>query len=169
MRLVIAAPFILALLPMVAGAQVFRCPKEGTTVFSDKPCEEGAKAYAPKPILVVPAGKAVNLADQYDDRQFQKKQERDEANAVWNKEHQERTEQEEAIRDARIERKAIAGMSQDQVRDMFGEAQVVSHNENMGVVREGWTYKHNDGSRTIVYFKDGIVTGTASKSKAAAR
>lgn len=155
---------ILVLLPLTAQAELFRCQKDGTTVFSDKPCAADAQAYTPKPIQVVPAIKANDLAKQYDQRMAKSTKERDQANEEWNKDHQEKKKQEEVVRDARIARKAVAGMTQRQVRDMLGDPQVSSHNENLGVVREGWTYKHPDGSRDIVYFKDGIVTNTATRS-----
>jgi len=158
------ALLILALLPLGAHAELFRCQKDGTTVFSDKPCAADAQAYNPKPIQVMPATKAPDLAKQYDQRMTQTTNDRDQAHEAWNKDHQAKKQQEEAIRDARIARKVVAGMSQQDVRSMLGDPQVTSHNENLGVVREGWTYKNSDGSRSIVYFKDGIVTATSSKS-----
>jgi hypothetical protein len=156
-------PLILVLLPLAARAELFRCEKDGTTVFSDKPCADNAEAYKPKPIQVVPATKAGDLAKQYDERSAKAAKERDQANEAWNKEHQEKKQQEDRIRDARVKREVVAGMSQQQVLDLMGKPQVTSHNENLGVVREGWNYKKPDGSRDIVYFKDGIVTSTASK------
>lgn len=158
-----ALTLILVLLPFGAQAELFRCQKEGTTVFSDKPCAADAETYDPKPIQVVPATKAPDLAKQYDQRAAKETKDRDQANEAWNKEHQAKKQQEEITRNARIAGKVVAGMTQDQVRDMLGKPQVTSHNENLGVVREGWTYKRPDGSRDIVYFKDGIVTKTASK------
>jgi hypothetical protein len=155
---------ILALLPFSAHAEVFRCQKDGTTVFSDKPCATDAQAYTPKPIQVMPATKAPDLAKQYDQRTAKETKARDKDNEAWNKDYQAKKQQEETIRDARVARKAVVGMSQQQVRDMLGNPQVTSHNENLGVVREGWTYKNPDGSRDIVYFKDGVVTNTSRKS-----
>jgi len=164
-RFVTAATLTLALLPFGASAELFRCQKDGTTVFSDKPCAADAQAYTPKPIQVIPSIKTKDLAKQYDERTAKAVKERDKANEAWNKEYQAKKEQEEKIRDARIEGKAVAGMSQQQVRDILGAPQVTSHNENRGVVREGWTYKNPDGSRSIVYFKDGIVTGSSYKGR----
>lgn len=155
----------MVLLPPVARAdEMFRCEKDGTIVFSDKPCAADAEAYKPKPIQVMPATKVPDLAKQYDERMARQTKDRDEANEAWNKEHQEKKQQDARIRDARVGRKVVAGMSQQEVLDMLGKPQVTSHNENLGVVREGWTYKKPDGSRDIVYFKDGIVTSTASRN-----
>ncbi len=164
-RFPLAVTLVLGLLPFGAQAELFRCQKDGTTVFSDKPCSADAQAYTPKPIQVVPAVKAHDLAKQYDERTAKAVKERDKANEAWNKEYQAKKQQEETIRNARIDGKAVAGMSQQQVRDMLGDPQVTSHNENMGVVREGWTYKNPDGTRSIVYFKNGVVTGTAYKGQ----
>ena len=162
-RFSLAATLFLALFPLGANAEVFRCQKDGTTVFSDKPCADDAQAYNPKPIQIVPSVKAPDLAKQYDQRVTKEIKVRDQANESWNKEYQEQKKQDETIRDARIDGKVVSGMSQEQVRSMLGKPQVTSHNENLGVVREGWTYKNPDGSRTLVYFKDGLVTGTSSK------
>lgn len=155
---------VLVLLPLAAQAELFRCEKDGTTVFSDKPCSDKAEAYKPKPIQVVPATKAADLAKQYDERTAKAAKERDQANEAWNKEHQEKKQTEDRIRDARVKREVVAGMSQQQVLDLMGKPQVTSHNENLGVVREGWTYKKPDGSRDIIYFKDGVVTSTTSRN-----
>lgn len=164
-RQVLSLVLPLALLPLGAGAdEMFRCEKDGTIVFSDKPCAANAEAYKPKPIQVMPAAKAPDLAKQYDERMARQTGDRDQANEAWNKEHQEKKQQQDRVRDARVGRKVVAGMSQQEVLDMLGKPQVTSHNENLGVVREGWTYKRPDGSRDIVYFKDGIVSSTASRS-----
>ena len=163
-RFLPALSLILVLLPFGAQAELFRCQKDGTAVFSDKPCADDAQAYTPKPIQVMPSTKAADLAKQRDQRIAKEAKDRDQANEAWNKDHQEKKQQEETIRDARIARKVVAGMTQQQVRDMLGNPQVTSHNENLGVVREGWTYKNPDGSRDIVYFKNGVVTDTSRKS-----
>lgn len=155
----------LALLPMTASAEMYRCKKEGATVFSDKPCASDAQEYSPKPIQVIPAIKAPDLAKQYDQRKAKERQERDQANEAWNKDHQALKQREETVRNARIAHKVVAGMSQQDVRNMLGNPQVTSHNENRGVVREGWTYKNPDGSRDVVYFKDGIVSSAAHRDK----
>jgi hypothetical protein len=164
-RFPIATALALTLLPLCATAQVFRCQKDGTTVFSDKPCAEDAQTYAPtQPLVVVPSDtRAADMAKQYDQRNAKDAQSRDKANEVWSKDHQAQKKQEEAFRDARMKRKAAVGMSQQQVRDLLGEPQITSRNENLGVVREGWTYKNRDGSRTIVYFKDGVVSKITSR------
>lgn len=153
-----------ALLPFGAHAEVFRCQKDGTTVFSDKPCAADAQSYTPKAIQIMPATKAADMAKQYDERVAKGAQGRDQANEAWNKEHEAKKQQEAVIHNARVDHKVVAGMTQREVRDMLGNPQVTSHNENLGVVREGWTYKKSDGSRNIVYFKDGIVSNTSSKS-----
>ena len=162
-RFSLAATLFLALLPLGTSAEMFRCQKDGTTVFGDKPCAEDAQAYTPKPLQVVPAAKVPDLAKQYDQRISKETQERDKANEAWNKDHQAKKKQEEVIRNARVEGKVIAGMDQEQVRSILGKPYSTSHNENLGVVREGWTYKYPDGSRMLVYFKDGLVTNTSSK------
>ena len=158
-----AATLFLALLPLSASAEVFRCQKDGTTVFTDKPCAEGTQAYNPKPLQVVPSVKVPDLSKQFDQRVDKETKQRDQANEAWNKDHEAQNKQDETIRNARIDGKVVSGMSQEQVQSMLGKPQVSSHNENLGVVREGWTYKNPDGSRTLVYFKDGIVSGTSTK------
>lgn len=163
-RFSLAMTLMLVLLPFGASAEMFRCQKDGATVFSDKPCASDAEAYTPKPIQVVPSVKVPDTAKQSEQRAAKDSKARDEENKAWNEEHQARKKQEESIRNARIDNKVIAGMNQQQVRDMLGDPQVTSHNENLGVVREGWTYKNPDGSRTVVYFKNGIVSSTSSRS-----
>jgi len=164
-RFNIVAAFALILLPLVASAELYRCPKDGTTVFSDKPCSDDAQPYMPKPIQVVPATKVPDLAKQYDDRVSKEVKERNKADAAWSKDYEAKKQQDETIRNARMAGKVVVGMTQQQVRDLLGDPQIHSRNENKNIVREGWTYKNRDGSRTIVYFKDGIVSSTASKSR----
>ena len=86
---------ILALLPFGANAEVFRCQKDGTTVFSDKPCATDAQAYTPKPIQVMPATKVPDLSKQYDQRISKETKARDKDNEAWNKDYQAKKQQEE--------------------------------------------------------------------------
>jgi hypothetical protein len=165
-RFPVALALGLILLPPCAAAEVYRCQKDGGIVFSDKPCEADAQTYQPKQsIVVVPRDKTPDLAKQYDQRSAKETQERDKANDAWNKDYQVHKKKEASFRDAGIKRKAVEGMSQQQVRDLLGDPQITSRNENLGVVREGWTYKNRDGSRSVVYFKNGLVSGTAHKGR----
>jgi hypothetical protein len=165
-RLPIVLALSLTLLPPCVVAEVYRCQKDGSTVFSDKPCEADAQAYQPKQsIVVVPRDKTPDLAKQYDERTVKETQERDTANDAWNKDYEVRKKKEASFRDAGIKRQAVEGMSQQQVRDLLGNPQITSRNENLGVVREGWTYRNRDGSRSVVYFKNGVVSGTAHKGR----
>ena len=154
------------LLPWAAHAKMYRCDKGGTVLFSDKPCAPDAQPYRPKEIQVIPSVKdAPDLAKEYDERMARQTRERDKDNEAWNKAHETQKKKDEAVRAAWVKGKPAAGMSQQQVRNLLGDPLVTSHNENRGVVREGWTYVMPDGSRTIVYFKDGIVSSTATKHK----
>ncbi|TXH04219.1 MAG: DUF4124 domain-containing protein [Nevskiaceae bacterium] len=155
-----AVALMLVGLAPAAWAEVFRCVKDGTTVFSDKPCAADAQAYTPKePLTVVPAGgPAPDLAKQFDRSVEAGKAARDKADAAWNKDYQARKATEGRVAKARIEGRATVGMSAADVRNLLGEPYFTSHNENRGVVREGWTYRNRDGSRTVVRFKDGVVT-----------
>ena len=163
-RYPLAAALVLMVLAPGARAEVFRCQKDGTTVFSDKPCADDAQTYAPKhPLVVVPGdGRAPDLAKQYDQRQQKETQARDQADRAWNKDYQARKAQDERLSRARAQGRVTAGMDASEVRNKLGEPLFTSHNENAGVTREAWTYKNHDGSRTVVRFKNGVVTETST-------
>ena len=63
-RFSLALPLSLVLLPLAASADMYRCQKDGAILFSDKPCASDAQEYKPKPIQVVPATNAPDLATQ---------------------------------------------------------------------------------------------------------
>ena len=157
----VAAVLLLAGAPGAwAGAEVFRCQKDGVTVFTDKPCTDNAQTYAPRvPLVVVPrAAKAPDLAKQYDQRVQRETQQRDKADAAWSKDYEKRKQHDARLEKARAQGTVGVGMDQHEARSKLGEPTFTSHNENAGVTRDAWTYKHPDGSRTIVRFKDGVVT-----------
>ena len=162
-----AVALILMVLTPLAHAEVFRCQKDGVTVFSDKPCADQAQTYTPKqPLVVVPSGdKAPDLAKQYDQRIQREAAARDKADAAWSKDYQARKQQDERISKARAQGRVTVGMTDNEVRARLGEPLFSSHNENRGVVREAWTYKNNDRTRTVVRFKDGVVTEVSTSSK----
>ena len=61
MRIRIAALVLLALAAPAAEAQLFKCVKDGRTVYQDAPCDDAAKqstvrAPAPAPVAAPPAG-----------------------------------------------------------------------------------------------------------------
>ena len=76
MRMVLAALLLAAGFP--SWAEVYRCPRGDTTVFSDRPCGDQAVPYqAQRPLVVVPHQKAPDLARQYDERLAREKKARD--------------------------------------------------------------------------------------------
>lgn len=144
-------------------AEVYRCPKQEATVFSDKPCDASAMPYqSPRPAVVVPHGETPDLARQYDQRVAREKRENAKADAEWNRQYKARRTEEERLATARRQRKVAEGMRADEVRRLLGEPTETSRDEDREHVRESWTYRQ-DGGKTQVFFKDGVVTRTYHK------
>lgn len=151
------------LLAGVAQAEVYRCPKADTTVFSDRPCDAAAEPYrAPQAPVIVPHQKAPDLARQYDERVAREKRENAQSDAEWNRQYKARKSTEARLEQARRQRKVVQGMKADEVRRLLGEPTETSRDEDHEHVRESWTYRLDDG-KTQVYFKDGVVTRTTHK------
>lgn len=160
---------VAGLLPTLVSAEVYRCEREGRTVYTDVPCAAGARPQVPSaPAAVVTgAGVPAEVAKQYDERMAREKKARDEADAQWLEAHESRKAEEARIRAALIEGRVIAGMTPAQVRQVLGGPDEISHEVAGGRNIERWEYR-GKGRKRSVSFEDGRVTGAsdrASKSK----
>lgn len=153
-----------ALLPASAQAQVYRCQQGEVTVFSDKPCEAGARPEPlPQPVIV-PAGPSVDLLGEAE-KAAKRSAERNEAeNAEWHKGYQTRTQEQEKLRNARVAGTVVEGMKPAEVRRIHGEPTLVSSGSNSKGEYETWSYSHGDGSRTHVTFTNGVVSAVRTRT-----
>jgi hypothetical protein len=134
-----------------AGAEVYRCQRDGQMVFTDQACSGGAALALPAPVVVTPEDD--RLARAHDRREAASRQDRDAADSAWLAAHRERQLREDGIRSARIAGVAVEGMTAADVRQALGEPDKVSASDS----GERWTYKLDGGARRVVSFRAGTV------------
>lgn len=140
-----------ALLPSLpAAAEVYRCQRDGQTVFTDQPCG-GEPLDLAVPTIIAPEDDSVARA--YDERVRQGRERRDAADAEWLEQHAERRASEERIRHARVNGYVTAGMTPADVRQVLGAPDRVRSGEG----GERWTYGGNAGAGSTVVFREGVV------------
>jgi len=161
---------VVALLQSVpAGAEpVYKCEEKGAITYTDRPCSPAASQQALPPLVVVqPPGPAVRRrAQAYDADLARERAERDRADAEWLKQHHNRRDREQRVRQAILEHKVIKSMTADEVKQALGEPDHIDAGDSYGTAKETWTYLL-DGERRTVNFKNGEVTTTTRKGKRA--
>lgn len=153
---------LIAALPWCAQAQIYRCAKDGVTVFSDKPCGADAKPAQLPPAVVIPAGPRIDLlreAEQREQREGKVQEKAARAEQVWQDNHAAEQAEAERIREARVGREVVDGMTPADVRRVLGEPMLVSQNG----ARETWSYAEREGKRIHVTFIDGRVSGVRTR------
>jgi hypothetical protein len=153
-----------ALLPASVQAQVYRCQQGEVTVFSDRPCEAGAKPEPlPQPVIV-PAGPSADLLGEAEKAAQRSAERQADENAEWHEGYKTRKQQEEKLRNARVTGTVVEGMRPAEVRRIHGEPTVVSQGSNSKGPYETWSFVGSDGTRTHVTFSNGVVTAVRSRS-----
>lgn len=159
---------VLLLICLPASADVYRCQRgNGTATYTDKPCHKGDKPADLPDINVVktPRPKTGDkaLARQWDERLEREKKARDKADAAWVKEYDDKQTKEERVRSGRLNRKVVAGMTPEQVREVLGEPDSILTQEG----RENiivWSYKPRQGPQHTISFRAGEVNSVSSRS-----
>lgn len=156
---------LLALVCSAAQAEVYRCDKDGKTVFTDRPCHAEAQPEAlrePNRVTATPGER--KLASQYDRRLERERKARDRADRQWVKDRDASDAQAARIRQAIEQHKAVRGMTPDQVQMALGRPESVETSSGKQGDIEQWTYRADSDGRKVVTFRDGVVS-TASSSR----
>lgn len=153
-------PLWLAVLlwPLAAPAEVYRCTREGQTVYTDRPCQAGALPAELPALHLTPAGREADLAGQHDQRIEEGRQRRDAADAAFLKSEAERQARAKKIRQAIIEHRALVGMSASELDSALGAPDRRSGEGGT----ERWIYDEFD-HRLTVSLRDGLVTSISKK------
>ncbi len=149
-----------------AHAEVYRCERGGQVIYTDQPCSESAQPKdLPRLQVVEPNEFEQRLAGEYDKKQARDKKARDKANKEWLVRHKANTLNSERLQKARKQGKVAAGMSAEQVRNLYGEPDDIKITGRENGATERWTF-HRHGAVQTVDLKDGLVTRhTEKKSK----
>jgi Domain of unknown function (DUF4124) len=167
MKPLLVAGVGLLLLSSPAGAKpVYKCEEKGAVTYTDRPCTPGAAATELQELIVAqpPSRSQQDLARAHDARLERARSDRDRDDAAWLKQHGERKDREQRVRQAILAHKVIKGMTLDEVRQALGEPDAVDRGDSYGTAKETWTYA-GDGQRRTVNFKDGQVTSTAGRTR----
>lgn len=159
----LACGLVLALLQVPAAAEVYRCTRDGQTVFTDSPCGETPPLALPPPVVIQPVDP--DLVRDHDQRRTQARKARDAADAEWLEQHAARRECEERIRRARADGHVTAGMSPADVRFVWGDPEAVQKGED----GERWRYRLNSGDRATVVFREGVVSQVQERGRSRRR
>lgn len=152
-----------------AGARpVYKCEEKGAITYTDQPCSTTADAHALPPVTVIqsPGPLERARARAHDENLAREQAERDRADAEWLKQHRNRRDREQRVRQAILGHKVIKSMTAAEVRQALGEPDRIDSGDSYGTAKETWTYLL-DGERRTVNFKDGEVTTTMRKGKRA--
>jgi len=163
--------FLLALLSPAAFASasnIYRCDTGGHLTFTDRPCGDASAVTLPNPnVMDSPGAAERGLAKQHDERIERERRQRDQADAVWLRQHQLQVARDGRVRSGIVEGKIVRGMTPQQVEEVLGKPGSVSHSvKKGGADQEHWTYKDGDTVQTVT-FTDGQVTGYSKRTKAA--
>ncbi len=154
-----------ALLSAAADAAVYRCERDGTVIYADKPCSAGAKPADLPAAIVVPAGPAPDLLKLAEERDAKARAARNKSDAEWLEAHEAEKAEAEQIRAGRIADEVVEGMSAADVRRLRGEPAVISSATGKSGARETWSYVLDNGSRLHVTFSNGKVSGVRTKKE----
>lgn len=153
----------------VARAEVFRCEHEGRKTFTDTPCDAEAQPIEVAEPLSMQAIPGSDLATRYDERRARERRERIGADSRWLEQYDRAKADQERVRKALVEGRVVAGMSQQQVRQIWGEPSDVQLHIDQDASRERWVYRSprgkGQGTRTV-NFTDGRVAAATGKSGA---
>lgn len=174
-----------------AGAEVYRCTRDGAVVYSDKPCD-GASQPAKLPnALIVPAGPPPNLVKLVEEREAQVRAAREQAEQIEAEKARAAEQQARQTRQTRqgdIQRMetyaseaavtataeripppaaetVVEGMSVIDVRRVHGEPAVVSRVDGAFPTRETWSYVLEDGSRVHIAMVGGKVVSVQTRKE----
>jgi hypothetical protein len=150
-----------------ARADVFRCEREGRLTFTDTPCDAAARPVEIAEPSTIESTAGADLANDYDQRRARERRGRDDADARWLSEHAAAKADEERIRKAFVEGRVVAGMSPQQVRQIWGEPDEIQAQVDRNASRERWVYRDARGAssgRRSVSFEDERVAGAGSRS-----
>ncbi len=154
---------ILLFVAFSAQAEVYRCEKDGQVIYTDQPCSETAQPkQLPRLQVVEPSEFEQRLAGEYDRKQAKDKKARDKANKEWLKHHKAKATDAERLKKARVQGKVVAGMSAEQVRDLYGEPDDIKITARESGTSERWTFHLNGGVQTVD-LQDGRVTRHSEK------
>lgn len=135
---------LLAAMPAITNAAVYKCTVNGQTVFADSPCGDDAKEIDHQP--------APAIGGRFDtgtDAEFYKPEKRERASASDACPFIDSTN----LRRLIIQKKITRGMKPADVRRSWGSPSSVSTGR-----RTQWAYHYPDHSSNYVYFENGCVT-----------
>lgn len=156
-------PFLLLLVLSSAQAEVYRCEQGGQIVYTDQPCSGNATPETLPKLHVIPPNEVEQrLAGEYDQKRAKEKKARDKANQEWLKKHQAKKSDAERLKKARTQGKVVAGMTANQVRDLYGEPDDIKITAREDDATERWTF-HLNGNIQTVDLADGRVTRHSEK------
>lgn len=146
-------------------AEVYRCEHQGRLTFTDTPCDAQAQPIEVAVPQAIEATAGSDLAKGYDERLARERREHVRADGQWLRQHERSKLDEQRIRSALAEGRVVAGMSQSQVRQLWGEPSDVQLQIDQGASRERWVYRAGRGgpagTRTV-NFTDGKVAGSGA-------
>lgn len=147
-----------------AASTIYKCEEKGVITYTDRPCSHDAPAAALPPLIVAapPPAAVRERAAAFEARQARELAERDRQDAEWLRQHGQRRQREELVREARVRGRVVKGMTPDEVRQTLGEPTTIDSGDSFGTEKQTWTYVDGQSRRTV-NFKDGAVTTTARK------
>ena len=155
-----------ALAAGAAHAEVYRCQKDGVTVFSDKPCARDAETYRPEhPLQVIPHDAVPETALKPDDKLERARRARDAEYARSNREYEAGKQEAARVRAGLAQGRVTIGMTAAQVRDLMGEPLTTRRQKRKGRETEVWTFRQDDGSRLAISLHQGKVVSLYENHK----
>jgi hypothetical protein len=161
---------IAMLLMLTAGAAqaaIYKCEVNGKTVMTDRPCAAHAqpeRVLAPNS-MEGPSAAGKKLAQEYDRDVAAGRKARDQANKEWLKEHAAEDDKRERVRNGIVERKAVRGMSEGELRQALGNPARVGRTDTSKGITERWEYEFEDGRTQTVTVSNGEVAAVLTKPK----
>lgn len=149
--------FSLLMLSATAEAEVYKCVVAGKSSYSDRPCDADATPATLPSLNTIQRRQGDDLAKNHDERLKRDRNARDQADAVFLKNHAAKTAREKAVRAAIIDHKAIKGMTASEVESALGSAEEKLSDGS-------WRYRRAD-QRITVRFKDGQVSAVSTTSE----
>jgi hypothetical protein len=160
---------VIAMLPTMArAAEVFRCEHDGKPTYTDTPCDADAQPISVAEPQTIQAGGGTDLAKVYDERLARERRERVQADTRWLQQHDAARADELRVRNALVEGRVVSGMTQQQVRQLWGEPSDVQLQIDQNTSRERWVYQAQRGGlgRRTVSFENGRVAGAGGGKNA---
>ena len=160
---------IIAMLLMLsagaAHAAIYKCEMDGKTVHTDRPCAahaEPEQVRAPNS-MEGPSAAGRKMAKDYDRDAASDKKVRDQANAQWVKQHEAEEGNRERVRKGIVERKAVRGMTEAELRQALGNPAHVGRTDTSKGITERWEYELDNGNTQTVTVSNGEVTAVLTK------